>query len=196
MDELTALKKINIFLTKLTNNRRNCSKNGLTLEEQEFDWEHNYIGFLEPMLYPNSGLDENNEVIQKEPIPAYDYEDKMMIPYPEMFGFPDLSDGLLTAIYEHLNWKCSFKVDEQAETIELFIGLYLTPKVGYKGLNRNEPTITVTYNYSAETDSWTQYDILGTGQHLDVFDPFKNYVPSTPIKKSNVLTDLTDLFQF
>lgn len=196
MDELSALKKINIFLTKLTNNRRNCSKNGLTLEDQEFDWEHNYMDFLDPMLYHNSGLDKNGEVIRKESVLAYEYEDKMMIAYPVMFGFPNLSDGLLQAIYEHLNWKCSFKVDEEAETIELFIGLYLTPKVGYKGLNRNEPTITVTYNYSAETDSWTQYDILGTGQHLDVFDPFKNYVPSTPstpIKKSNVLTDL---FQF
>ena len=189
MNEKLALLKINIFLTQLNNNRRNCSRNGLTLGDQDFDWEHNYMDYLVPTTFRHKGLDVDGDVLAI-PIPSYEYADGKWINYPGTFGFPDMRPNLLSAIFEHINWKCAFKVDESAETIELKISLYFTPKVGYRKINTTEPMTTVTYNYSAETDSWTQYDLYESGQHLDVFDPFKAYVPPISTEKIDSLSAL------
>lgn len=196
MNEEIALKKINTFLTQLTNNRRNCSKNGLTFDDQEFDWEHNYIEYLTPTSLSNKPLrtqwfdDNGNELTT--PIPSYEYADGKWINYPESFALMGMESNLLSAIFEHIVWNCAFMVDESSQTIELRVSLYFSPKVGYRKLNLKEATTTVTYNYSAETDIWTQYNLYDSAQHLDVFDPFKSYVPTVSTENIDLLTSMFD----
>ena len=196
MDELTALRKINIFLTKLTNNRRNCTKNGLTLDNQDFDWERNYIEYLTPISLSNKPLrtqwfdDDGNELTT--PIPSYEYADGKWINYPEAFNLMSTELNLLSAIFEHIVWKCAFKVDENAKTIELKVSLFFSPKVGYRRLNLEEATTIVTYNYSAKTDIWTQYNLYDSGQYVDVFDPFKSYVPEGSTEQIDLLASMFD----
>tara|TARA_Y100000593_G_C4295670_1_gene330553 strand:- start:241 stop:765 length:525 start_codon:yes stop_codon:yes gene_type:complete len=172
MNQSQALNIINVFLTKLNNNRKPDKSNGLTIAGEEYKFTNlNKVEYVTPYI----------EQHMKEPalVPAFEYECGKLIHYPSYFLI-ELNDNLQKSVFEQLLWTCSFMVDETAQKILLILKIYVVDK----GKIHRDRRIVGEFNYLYEHSNkeWTESSkasdgisrsfIIGHEQPNSAFNPF------------------------